>query len=89
MVLLTVVVIVFCELAPKIYAAVHPGGRGAARSAYIYRVLVLVARPVALAHQHASPTASCACSASARRASTQPGAERRGAAHRGRRGRRR
>jgi Mg2+/Co2+ transporter CorB len=42
---LTVVVIVFCELAPKIYAATHPESvaLGAAR---IYVVLVQVARPV-------------------------------------------
>jgi Mg2+/Co2+ transporter CorB len=42
---LTVIVIVFCELAPKIYAATHPESvaLGAAR---IYRVLVLVARPL-------------------------------------------
>lgn len=41
---LTIVVIVFCELAPKIYAATHPESV-ALRSAYIYRVLVTVARP--------------------------------------------
>ncbi|MDB6089774.1 MAG: hypothetical protein JWN85_2558 [Gammaproteobacteria bacterium] len=43
--LLTVTVIVFCELTPKIYAATHPESvaLGAAR---IYRVLVLVARPL-------------------------------------------
>lgn len=43
--LLTVIVIVFCELAPKIYAATHPEtvALGAAR---IYSVLVLVTRPV-------------------------------------------
>lgn len=43
--LLTVMVIVFCELAPKIYAATHPESvaLGAAR---IYSVLVLVTRPV-------------------------------------------
>jgi Mg2+/Co2+ transporter CorB len=42
---LTVIVIVFCELAPKIYAATHPESvaLGAAR---IYSVLVLVSRPV-------------------------------------------
>ena len=42
---LTVIVIVFCELAPKIYAATHPESvaLGAAR---IYTVLVLVARPL-------------------------------------------
>lgn len=41
---LTVVVIVFCELAPKIYAATHPEfvALGAAR---IYSALVLVSRP--------------------------------------------
>jgi Mg2+/Co2+ transporter CorB len=43
-VLLTVVVIVFCELAPKIYAASNPEGV-ALHAAGIYRVLVLVARP--------------------------------------------
>ncbi|HWW78386.1 MAG TPA: HlyC/CorC family transporter [Steroidobacteraceae bacterium] len=43
--LLTVIVIVFCELAPKIYAATHPEfvALGAAR---IYTFLVIVARPV-------------------------------------------
>lgn len=43
--LLTVIVIVFCELAPKIYAATHPESvaLGATR---IYIVLVRVARPV-------------------------------------------
>ena len=43
--LLTVIVIVFCELAPKIYAATHPESvaLGAAR---IYSALVLVTRPV-------------------------------------------
>jgi len=41
---LTIVVIVFCELAPKIYAASNPEGV-ALHAAGIYRVLVLVARP--------------------------------------------
>jgi Mg2+/Co2+ transporter CorB len=41
---LTVVIIVFCELAPKIYAATHPEPV-ALNSAYIYRVLVWVAWP--------------------------------------------
>jgi Mg2+/Co2+ transporter CorB len=41
---LTVVMIVFCELAPKIYAATHPEPV-ALSSSYIYRVLVLIARP--------------------------------------------
>jgi len=41
---LTVVMIVFCELAPKIYAATHPEPV-ALSSSYIYRGLVLVARP--------------------------------------------
>jgi Mg2+/Co2+ transporter CorB len=42
---LTVVVIVFCELTPKIYSATYPElvALGAAR---IYKVLVIVARPV-------------------------------------------
>jgi Mg2+/Co2+ transporter CorB len=42
--LLTIVVIVFCELAPKIYAASHAEGV-ALHAAGIYRVLVLVTRP--------------------------------------------
>jgi Mg2+/Co2+ transporter CorB len=42
---LTVVVIVFCELAPKIYAATYPEFV-ALGAAHIYRALVLVARPV-------------------------------------------
>ena len=41
---LTVVMIVFCELAPKIYAATHPEPV-ALSSSYIYRGLVLIARP--------------------------------------------
>jgi Mg2+/Co2+ transporter CorB len=41
---LTIVVIVFCELAPKIYAASNPEGV-ALHAAGIYRVLVLVTRP--------------------------------------------
>jgi Mg2+/Co2+ transporter CorB len=43
--LLTIIVIVFCELAPKIYAAANPEGV-ALHAAAIYRVLVGVARPV-------------------------------------------
>jgi Mg2+/Co2+ transporter CorB len=42
---LTVVVIVFCELAPKIYAATHPESF-ALHSARIYRALVMLARPL-------------------------------------------
>src|ERR1700761_6352053 len=42
--LLTVVVIVFCELTPKIYAATYPEAV-ALSAAHIYRILVLVARP--------------------------------------------
>ena len=41
---LTIVVIVFCELAPKIYAASNPEGV-ALHAAGIYRVLVMVTRP--------------------------------------------
>jgi Mg2+/Co2+ transporter CorB len=41
---LTIVVIVFCELAPKIYAASNPEGV-ALHAALIYRVLVLITRP--------------------------------------------
>jgi len=43
-VLLTIVVIVFCELAPKIYAATN-SERVALHAAGIYRVLVALARP--------------------------------------------
>ena len=43
--LLTVGVIVFCELSPKIYAASHPESV-ALSAARIYRALVLVARPL-------------------------------------------
>src|ERR1700680_1735315 len=43
-IVLTIVVIVFCELAPKIYAASNPEGV-ALHAAGIYRVLVLVTRP--------------------------------------------
>ncbi len=42
---LTVVMIVFCELAPKIYAATHPEPV-ALGSSYVYRVLVFIARPL-------------------------------------------
>jgi len=42
--LLTIVVIVFCELSPKVYAASNPEGV-ALHAARIYRVLVLVTRP--------------------------------------------
>jgi Mg2+/Co2+ transporter CorB len=42
--ILTIVVIVFCELAPKIYAASNPEGV-ALHAAGIYRVLVLLTRP--------------------------------------------
>ena len=41
---LTVVVIVFCELTPKIYAATHPESV-AMNAARIYRALVVVSRP--------------------------------------------
>ncbi|EQD39910.1 membrane protein containing DUF21, partial [mine drainage metagenome] len=43
-VLLTLVVIVFGELTPKIYAAAHPE-TSALRAARIYRALVFLARP--------------------------------------------
>ena len=42
---LTVVMIVFCELAPKIYAATHPEPVALSAS-YIYRALVTVASPL-------------------------------------------
>ena len=45
MALLTIVVIVFCELAPKIFAAVHAEGV-ALRSAWIYRLLLWITWPV-------------------------------------------
>lgn len=43
--LLTVVMIVFCELAPKIYAAARPEPVALSAS-YIYRALVSIARPL-------------------------------------------
>jgi len=43
--LLTVIVIVFCELTPKIYAASYPE-TVALSAAHIYRALVLIARPL-------------------------------------------
>ena len=45
MVLLTIVVIVFCELAPKIFAAVHAESV-ALRSAWIYRLLLWITWPI-------------------------------------------
>jgi Mg2+/Co2+ transporter CorB len=42
---LTIVIIVFCELAPKIFAAVH-AERVALNSAYVYRVLLWISTPV-------------------------------------------
>jgi len=42
---LTVIMIVFCELAPKIYAATHPEPV-ALNSSHVYRVLVTTARPL-------------------------------------------
>lgn len=42
---LTVVMIVFCELAPKIFAALHAEAVALA-STYIYRALVTIARPL-------------------------------------------
>ena len=42
---LSIVMIVFCELSPKIYSAVH-AERVALAAAYIYLVLVTIARPV-------------------------------------------
>ncbi len=50
MVLLAVVMIVFCELTPKIFAAVHAEGV-ALRAAYIYRVLLWLTRPGGMDHQ--------------------------------------
>jgi Mg2+/Co2+ transporter CorB len=43
--LLTVVMIVFCELAPKIFAAIHPE-RVALGCAYIYRALLWIVGPI-------------------------------------------
>jgi Mg2+/Co2+ transporter CorB len=50
---LTVVMIVFCELAPKIYAAVH-NERVALNSAFVYRVLLWVTSPVLWLTHHAA-----------------------------------
>jgi Mg2+/Co2+ transporter CorB len=51
MILLTVVMIVFCELAPKIFAAVHSESV-ALGSAYIYLVLLWVSTPVVWVSNH-------------------------------------
>jgi Mg2+/Co2+ transporter CorB len=51
MVLLTVVVIVFCELAPKIFAAVHAEGV-ALSSAYVYQLLLWITWPVTWIANH-------------------------------------
>jgi Mg2+/Co2+ transporter CorB len=51
MVLLTVVMIVFCELAPKIFAAVHAEGV-ALRCARIYQLLLWVTFPVTWVANH-------------------------------------
>ena len=51
LVLLTIVVIVFCELAPKIFAAVHAEGV-ALRSAYVYRILLWLTWPITWAANH-------------------------------------
>ncbi len=49
--LLTVVMIVFCELAPKIFAAVH-AERVALGSTYIYRVLLWIIGPISAVTNH-------------------------------------
>jgi Mg2+/Co2+ transporter CorB len=51
--LLTAVMIVFCELAPKIYAAVN-NERVALNSAYIYRALLWITAPVLWVTNHAA-----------------------------------
>ena len=82
---LTVVVIVFCELTPKIYAATYPEAV-ALSAARIYRALVLVARPVLwLTNKLAyGAVASVRCWQDI---AGQPVAEYGGAAHGGRRSR--
>ena len=81
------VVIVFCELAPKIYAASNPEGV-ALHAAGIYRALVLVARP-ALWLTNSLAYGFLRLFGVGRGTRSEPGPERRGAAHRGHRGRRR
>ena len=51
MILLAVVMIVFCELTPKIFAAVHAEGV-ALRAAYVYRVLLWLTSPVVWVTNH-------------------------------------
>ncbi len=51
MVLLAVIMIVFCELTPKMFAAVHAEGV-ALRAAYVYRVLLWVTSPVVWVTNH-------------------------------------
>jgi Mg2+/Co2+ transporter CorB len=50
---LTVVMIIFCELAPKIYAAINNEGV-ALNSAYIYRALLWVTAPILWVTNHAA-----------------------------------
>ncbi len=83
MVALTIVMIVFCELAPKIFAAVHAESV-ALGSAYIYRVLLWICTAAGVAQQPASRRASCACSASRAPRPADAGAVDRRAADRGR-----
>src|SRR6185437_5673399 len=49
--LLTVVMIVFCELAPKIFAAVH-AERVALGSTYVYRALLWIVGPISSVTNH-------------------------------------
>jgi Mg2+/Co2+ transporter CorB len=51
--LLTVVMIIFCELAPKIYAAIN-NERVALNSAYVYRGLLWVTAPILWVTNHAA-----------------------------------
>ena len=80
---LTIVVIVFCELAPKIYAASNPEGV-ALHAAGIYRVLVLVARPALWLTNTLAYGFLRIFGVGRRRAAARP--QRRGAAHGGDRG---
>ena len=61
--LLAFVLLIFCEVAPKTFGALHPE-RLALPAAYIYTPAAVPALSLRLGHESASPMACCACSAS-------------------------
>ncbi len=82
---LTFVLLIFCEVAPKTFGALHPE-RLALPAAYVYTPLLLVLYPVRLGHESAGQRRAAPVRRLA--AAGLEFLEQRGAAHRGRRGRR-